>query len=141
MSGQPYFRSAVACRIVSLDRVKFNDAVASGTYPCAPSTTGGSARLFTEEDLLPLFFFARLTEFGLPAGKAGSMACEIASRVATSKKRSNHITLSYGVSTNVWAMGEKRHAGLGRLIFTVVFHIADVRRIIADGINAEAKKA
>jgi hypothetical protein len=70
-------RAAMACRIANLDRVKFNDAVANKLYPCAPSTIGGSARLFTEEDLLPLYYFARLTEFGIPAGRAGYLACEL----------------------------------------------------------------
>ena len=80
-------RAALACRIVNLDRVKFNDAVASGTYPCAPMTMKGSARIFTEEQLLPLFFFARLTEFGIPTGRAGQLACEMAS-AASSEARS-----------------------------------------------------
>src|SRR5438876_1045871 len=70
-------RASLACRIVNLDRVKFNDAVNSGAYPCAPGTRGGSARLFDEAALLPLFFFARLTEFGIPTTRAGQLACEI----------------------------------------------------------------
>src|SRR5437870_718030 len=70
-------RAAMACRIVNLDRVKFNDAVANKLYPCAPSTMPGSARAFTEEQLLPLFYFARFTEFGIPAGRAGHLACEL----------------------------------------------------------------
>lgn len=160
-------RAAMACRIVNLDRVKFNDAVASGTYPCAPSTRAGSARVFTEAELLPLYFFARLTEFGIPAGRAGSLACEMA-LVASNEYSDPATRIIYlqGTWTNGFFLAnkikdpktgeikdnydpehetpnEKNPTGFhypsnGRVLFTVDFYIKHVREIIAQHIAYEA---
>lgn len=152
-------RAAMACRVVNLDRVKFNDAVASGAYPCAPSTRSGSARVFTEAELLPLYFFARLTEFGMPAGKAGAMACEMASRASEDHAEpATRIIYVQGQMGGFYTCNKiKRPAdGLivdnynpehetpneehptgwyypatGRVLFTVEFYIKHVREIIA----------
>ena len=159
-------RAAMACRIVNLDRVKFNDAVAKGLYPCAPGTMSGSARIFTEEQLLPLFFFARLSEFGVHASKAGKLACEMASVASQSLAEPAtriiyvHGTFSSGFFTpNLIkdpATGEVREAydpehetpneknptgiaypGNGRTLFTVEFYIKHVRELIAGRIAQE----
>lgn len=71
-------RAALACRIVNLDRVKFNEAVASGAYPCAPGTVSGRARLFDLDDLLALKLFSDLLKEGYGAAPAGRIACEVA---------------------------------------------------------------
>lgn len=160
-------RAAMACRIVNLDRVKFNDAVASGTYPCAPSTRAGSARVFTEAELLPLYFFARLTEFGLPAGKAGAMACEMAARATDdSSEPATRIIYVQGTFSNGFFVANKskrpadgviienydpehetpnekyptgfHYPANGRTIFTIDFYIKHVREIIAQGLAYEA---
>lgn len=160
-------RAPLACRIVNLDRVKFNDAVASGTYPCAPPTMKGSARLFDEESLIPLYFFARLTEFGIPAGRAGQLACEMARTARqTCYAASDRIILVRGqsgefftgsVTTYAEGVGkEPKHydplhettkteefpegscfIGIGRVLFTVEFYVSHVRKIIADAIDHE----
>lgn len=151
-------RAPLACRIVGLDRVKFNDAVASGAYPCAPATMKGSARLFDEESLLPLYFFARLTEFGIPASRAGQLACEMASTARQeSTQHNDRITFVRGTShetflaptaklpggeLKVWydpdheknGMG---YHGIGRVLFTIDFYVGHVRQIIADAIEEE----
>ena len=160
-------RATLACRIVNLDRVKFNDAVATGTYPCAPATRSGAARIFTEEDLLPLFFFARLTEFGIPAARAGQLSCEMADRArsddAEPAERIIFVKGQGGSSfftpnkVKVPATGEIRvqydpehetpsekhpngfhYPGTGRVIFTIDFYIKHVRKTIADHIAYEA---
>jgi hypothetical protein len=159
-------RAAMACRIVNLDRVKFNDAVASGTYPCAPSTRGGSARIFTEAELLPLFFCARLTEFGLPAGRAGRLACEMAmtandehAELATriiyvhgafasgffipnkTKRSDGEIIDSYDPeheTPNKKYPTGFHYPGNGRVIFTIEFYIKHVREMIAERLAYEA---
>jgi hypothetical protein len=159
------FRAALACRIVGLDRVKFNDAVASGVYPCAPITTAGSARVFTEEQLLPLYFFARLTEFGVLASRAGYLACEVAGLTGTyGTEDSDRIILLRGtnmehmIASHRGPPGGKivpydplhempgrnpdhpegyQLAGVGRIVFAVEFYINHVRKIIADQIEYE----
>lgn len=151
-------RAPLACRIVGLDRVKFNDAVASGTYPCAPSTAKGSTRIFNEESLLPLYFFARLTEFGIPASRAGQLACDMASTVRQeSTKHNDRITFVRGTSyqtffapTSKLPNGEMKvwydpdhekngnqYPGVGRVLFTIDFYVSHVRQIIADAIEEE----
>lgn len=154
-------RAPLACRIVGLDRVKFNDAVASGAYPCAPPTMKGSARLFDEESLLPLYFFARLTEFGIPASRAGQLVCEMASlaRNETSKDADRIVLLRGRMGetfvasvANAYGIGGVRtpisydpdhekngahYPAIGRILFTIEFYVSHVRQIIADAIEEE----
>lgn len=153
-------RAALACRIVNLDRVKFNDAVASGTYPCAPSTIKGSARLFTPEELVPLYFFARLMEFGIPAGRAGHLACKMASCAEHEfNAGADRIILLRGTITETFVPSQQifpehmeeepkvydpqhekngsYYPSLGRILFTVEFYISHVRQIIAAAIEEE----
>ena len=160
-------RAAMACRIVHLDRVKFNDAVASGAYPCAPSTRSGSARIFDEADLLPLYFFARLTEFGIPAGKAGAMACEMAATARQAyAEPATRIIYVHGTFSSGFYLPNKirrpadgvivgnydpehetpseqhptgwHYPANGRVIFTVEFYVKHVREIIAHNLASEA---
>jgi len=158
----------MACRIVNLDRVKFNDAVANGVYPCAPATRSGSARVFTEEELLPLFFFARLTEFGVLAGKAGRLACEMASvarrdyaepaeRIIYVQCTSDGFFKTNKIKLTTSGLVEQDYdpeheqpgrnpkypngmafIGSGRVLFTIDFYIKHVREIIADRLADEA---
>jgi hypothetical protein len=143
------YRAALACRVVNLDRVKFNDAVANKLYPCAPSTVGGSARLFTEEDLLPLYYFARLTEWGMPAGRAGRIACDLYDKTrARGVNKDDRLSLLVGTmdehimpSKNYDPDHEKKHTryfGLGRIIFRVEFDVKEACEIIAEGLAYEA---
>ena len=154
-------RAALACKIVQLDRLKFNDAVASGIYPCAPATIPGSARIFDEESLIPLYFFARLTEFGLTAAAAGRIACEMAAASAANAEKADRIILVRGnrgidfripnVVTFPANMGKKPekydpehekkgigYSAIGRVIFTLEFYIKHVREIIAKELAYEA---
>jgi hypothetical protein len=153
-------RAALACRLVNLDRVKFNEAVAAGAYPCAPITVKGSARLFDMDQLLGLFFFARLMEFGFSAGRAGYLACEVANHAAreTYREADRVILLrSYDLETFVASVeialysgndkkviydpDHEKHGthfpGLGRIIMTMEFYIAHVRKILADAVERE----
>jgi hypothetical protein len=144
-------RAALACKIVKLDRVKFNDAVASGVYPCAPATTPGSTRIFDEERLIPLYFFARLTEFGVTAAIAGRIACEMATAArADSTKNADRIVLVRGTQDEFWTANEEpdkydpehekkgmKYPVIGRVIFTVEFYVKHVREIIAEALDYE----
>lgn len=154
-------RAALACKIVNLDRVKFNEAVANKHYPCAPSTLAGSARIFDEAALLPLFFFARLTDFGISAGRAGHLACEMAAvsrqEHATPASRiilvqgtmGSHLypsmTKGVGIAKDQTEVGydpeHEAHGthfpGLGRVLFSIDFYIKHVREIISDKLDYE----
>jgi hypothetical protein len=63
-------RTKIACRVVGIDRQKLTDAINSGDYGCAPSTTAGVARVFDVDDMAALFFYERLTERGMPSRRA-----------------------------------------------------------------------
>jgi hypothetical protein len=154
-------RAALACKIVQLDRLKFNDAVASGVYPCAPPTTPGSARIFDEERLLPLYFFARLTEFGMTTATAGRIACEMSAAArADNAEKADRIILVRGTQDEFWTLnlptlpankGKKpdrydpehekkgmKYPAIGRVILTVEFYVKHVRKIIAEALAYEA---
>lgn len=73
----PKLSTSYACRVVGLNRDRFNEYVAAGHYPCAPSTIPGRARLFDPDDMLTLFLFKRLIDDGFTVEKAGKIACAI----------------------------------------------------------------
>ena len=66
-----------ACRVAGINKDRFNEYVAAGHYPCAPSTIPGRARLFNPDDMLTLFLFKRLIDDGATVQAAGRIACEI----------------------------------------------------------------
>jgi hypothetical protein len=70
-------RAKTACDAVGLDRDRFNEEVAAGLYPCAPSTEAGRARVFEEPDLIALYFYSGLKRMGMSAERAGSIACRV----------------------------------------------------------------
>jgi hypothetical protein len=75
------FTVTFACRIAGINRDRFNEAVHAGHYPCAPTTTKGSRRLFDEDDLIALYTYACLLEEDFPARTAGDLACRILNQV------------------------------------------------------------
>ncbi len=160
---KPLFRTALACKIVGLDRLRFNDAVANGVYTCAPPTAKGSSRLFDADAMIPLYLFARLTDFGITAGRAGAMACDVASTLKQDSYRDNdRITLVRGtrgehfrgsapldhkgdlIVKEVYDPDHEKNGfeyrGAGRVILTVDFYISHIRSTIADGIADELRK-
>lgn len=74
---QTKFRTQAACRIARISPQRFNEAVAAGNYPCAPEVARGSTRVFTESDLIALFFYGQLLEQGFPPRLAGQYACRV----------------------------------------------------------------
>lgn len=72
---EPYRLAAkIACRVARIDRQRLNEHVASGAYYIAPDPAKGGSRYFMEEDMIPLYVFARQTERGLNSKKAGNLA-------------------------------------------------------------------
>jgi hypothetical protein len=141
-------RSALAMRIVGLDRLQFNEAVASGFYPCAPATRKGSARQFTDDDLVGLYILARLTEMDMLARRAGPLACEFMAemhghrdeeRIVFIKSVSGYSTFLPGSLFDPDHVNKgKYYPGIGPIAFTITFHIGEIRKHIADAISAES---
>lgn len=142
-------RSAIALRVVNMDRQKFNEAVASKAYPCAPSTLAGQARLFGKDDLLTLFLFARLREFGLSDKRAGALACEARGYFTDrdGEKQTDRIVFVQGTSSNFLTPAHlydpdhekngKHFPGAGRILFTIDLYLDHIRAIIDDRIAYE----
>lgn len=72
-------RTGSACRVVRLERDRYNEAAAANLIPCMPQTSPGRARLFDRYDLLALWYYRELIEDGYIREKAGHIACEISS--------------------------------------------------------------
>ena len=77
MTFQPRVKTALACEMAQLNRDRFNEAVAANFYPCAPETRPGSSRIFSIEDCVALYIYARLIDDGVPPNRAGAMICEV----------------------------------------------------------------
>ncbi|QIB32671.1 hypothetical protein [Ancylobacter pratisalsi] len=69
--------TALAAEIARIDRQRFNEAVASGLYTCAPETVAGRARSFGLVDLVVLFIYGRLLDEGITPRHAGAAACRL----------------------------------------------------------------
>jgi hypothetical protein len=70
-------RAPLACRLASVDKNRFNEAVARGDYPCAPQTEPGMTREFTIADTIALFCWGQMTNITISPKQAGHFACEI----------------------------------------------------------------
>lgn len=67
-----------ACRVAGIDRDRLNEYISAGTYPCAPATTHGRARLFDPDDMLGLRLFRELMDDSYSPKVAGPIACAVA---------------------------------------------------------------
>lgn len=77
MHNTPKLTTVAACRVAGIHRDRFNEHVAAGHYPCAPSTIPGRARLFDPVDMIGLCLFQKLMKDGFDASRAGSIASEV----------------------------------------------------------------
>ena len=67
--------STFATEIADVDKLRFNEAVASGLYPCAPATKAGAVRYFDLNDIIVLTVYRHLLHEGTLPRSAGPMAC------------------------------------------------------------------
>lgn len=88
----PKVTTALACRIVRLDRARFNEAVSGGFLRCVPETIRGRSRYFLPDDLLALWYFRELVEDGYTREKAGQIACAVAD---AARRNPNEPAISY----------------------------------------------
>lgn len=141
-------RSNIATRIARLDRQRFNEAVASGFYQCAPSTAIRSVRLFEEDDLVALFVFARLIDLGLPSRRAGDLACEFKSGIRDrGGNEVERVVYVRGMRNDCFMPADRydpdhekqgtEYPGLGPVVMSVDFNVSTIRRLIREGIEEE----
>lgn len=76
MTIEPTMSSTYACEVASVNKQRFNEAVARGDYPCAPRVEGRT-RPFAARDVAGLWLYGHLTDDGIPPAKAGELACEL----------------------------------------------------------------
>ena len=88
----PKLTTALACKVVGLDRDRFNEAVAAGYFECAPRTVAGRARIFYPEDMIALYLYRELMEDGYAREKAGRIACAVSN---CAKENRNAKAISY----------------------------------------------
>ena len=81
MTNRSIYRTADACALAGIDNKRFNEAVAKKFYPCTPAATRGSARKFTEDDVVALFVYAQLVGQGILQRLAGQVACQVRSKI------------------------------------------------------------
>ena len=91
MSKPLKVRAKLACDIAGIDRDRFNEAVAAGTYLCAPMTSPGSARIFEEPDLIALFVYGRLISLNMDFSLASAQACRVGDQARQMRDSGNEI--------------------------------------------------
>lgn len=144
----PKLTTKAACRVVEIDRDRFNEHVAAGRFRCAPDTVPGRARLFDPNDMIALWLFKDLMDDGYEAWKAGVVACKVAE---AARANPDSATISYVYDFNLPRGGRafpsadvpasnswQERTFSGSVIRAVTtFNIAELRRIISERTDAE----
>lgn len=138
------FRTAVACRVVGLDRDRFNEAVAAGNYPCAPSTNFGQPRILQEHDLIGLEAYKRFSDMGFNLKAAGYIACELVSHIRQHPDAAAFVIAwgRYG-NIHVFEAGDyearkgQGFAGLSPIVNVMYHDVSVVRQRLADAVKHE----
>lgn len=121
--------SAEALEIAGLSRVKFNEIVADGLYPCAPRTEKGVARVFTRDDLVTLVAFARALQLGMTSRAAGPLVCLAGTLAAESAGyRTVHAGADAAGRDSVYPNGSPK--GHGPRLAAVVFDFDAIRAYV-----------
>jgi len=71
---KPKAKTKLACEMAYMDQTKLNENISDGTYPCAPKTTPGAARIFEVEDIMALRIFAAMLALTANRERAGHVA-------------------------------------------------------------------
>lgn len=108
MTTSSIYQAAAACALARVDNKRLNEAVAKGLYPCAPAARRGSARKFTEDDVVALFVYARLLEQEIPQRLAGQVACQVRSKIEEDPEADEVRILKFEEQGTEWA-GPKRN--------------------------------
>ncbi|MEM6413184.1 MAG: hypothetical protein AAF720_00820 [Pseudomonadota bacterium] len=87
--------SKLACRVAGIDRDRFNEAICTGQYLCAPRVVRGGTRRFNREDTIALCVYGHLIRNQTGREVAGKIANCVRSRLQTEpelKRISVHIS-------------------------------------------------
>ena len=138
------FRPSAACRIAGLERTKMNEYIANGDYPCPPITIPGRARIFTEIDLIGLWFFARLIErHGYTVNRAGWLTGRVMEKLSTcpdEKEIVVHISAGGLVHTIEGSRHDPEAKSLGGespILLSHKVHIDNIRKLVRREIDDE----
>lgn len=142
-------RQKAACRVAGYDSDRLNEYIADQTYDCAPSTVPGRARLFTEEDTVALYYFAKFVDKFRRPRDAAREACLIHQGL---RQYPDATTLSviepHAGSAHIAAPGEAAvsdphgYTTGGMSIFaTRSYNVGHARRFVAHGFDEEFSTA
>lgn len=135
------FRTAAACRIAKIDRNRFNEAVAAGNYPCAPTTVPGASRLFAEDDILALYAYGRLLAFGFTPSHAGEYACRV-HQALVQKPKVKAVAVAFALNGLKRTLLDERPDTLSRdnpVFERFEFEIASMRKYVRAEMADEAE--
>lgn len=71
----------IACNLVLLRPEVLREAIVNGYEPCGPVRDAGGTEMFGENDMIALYYFARLLEEGVPAKLSGEWAMNVRAAV------------------------------------------------------------
>ncbi|WP_295137407.1 hypothetical protein [uncultured Reyranella sp.] len=149
-------RSQLAMEIAGIDRLRFNEAVNAGNYPCAPAGHRGKPRTFSELDVVGLCLFAKLMDsehgLGMTTAVAGNFACRLMNYLQDHQA----VGTPYAEDQVVLVVGQVRsffvpasrfdpamnHKGqsfeaCGKILFSINIDLAHFREIIRERVDAE----
>lgn len=139
------FTTHAACKIATMDRLRFNQHVHAGHYPCAPETIAGRTRAFDVDDIIALFFFARLLDSGQRPEFAGRTACLIRRAIhedATAEKVAVGVILASNPIQTIIPpgsdVGKVLPAGF-TLLSATEYNIASVRVLVTESCDQISK--
>lgn len=140
--------TALAADIARIDRQRFNEAIASGFYPCAPETIAGRARTFDLNDLIALTIYGHLLREGVTPRHAGTAACGLR-HFLTECPGADHalqVVGDFGAhpgpmswvrpETFEGALGAKRISG-AQIVYVRDWYIAPMREAITSRLTEE----
>jgi len=150
MSTIRRLRQRAACRVAGFPgdagSDRFNEYFAAGHYECAPVTTPGRARLFSEDDTVALYYFSwLLNDCGWSPRMAGREACLIRQGLQNFPNSKNLSVIVPHIGSAVAAPEGAPHAANphGHLISGVsikavrTYNVGHARAFIAHGFDEE----
>jgi hypothetical protein len=140
------FRYRLAMDIAGMNPAIFSKIVAGGFYPCAPKTTLGKARLFTEDDVVALFILKHLMDRGMTPRNAGPLACAFFDMMRTNPNADRLVHLigrrqgdciATGADYDQLRKEGNIYTGVGEVLSEVTINIETIRKIIAAHVEYE----
>lgn len=139
-------RTAGACRVANIDRVRLGDVIASGEYSAAPTTSPGVARVFNESDLIALYLFGQFDRGGYPARLAGKIAQEVRDAL-TIDPNAEFVTVQHNTPDRAHTQPgvhfdpEVTHLSGLPILFTQLFDLRNVRGMVIAMLDDEFNTA